>query len=74
MEAILKFNLPEEKHEFEIAVKALAIHSILWEFNQFMYGELKYNHKFTQKEYKLAERYQSKFIELMRDNNISLDQ
>ena len=73
MEAILKFNLPDEKQEFEIAVKAQALHSALWEFNQFLHGELKHNYKLTPKEYKLAESYQSKLIEILNNNDISLD-
>jgi hypothetical protein len=72
MEAILKFNLPEENDNFEIAVKAQSLHSALWEFNQFLHGELKHNYKLTPKEYKLAESYQSKFIEILNENNITL--
>ena len=73
MEATLKFNLPDESGEFEIAVKAQAMHSVLWEFNQFIWGEMKYNN-YTDEEYKIAEIYRDKFREILQENNISLDQ
>ncbi len=72
MEAILKFNLPEEKDNFEIAVKAQSMHSALWEFNQFIRADLKYNDKLTAKQRELAETYRDKFIEILNDNNINL--
>jgi hypothetical protein len=74
MEAILKFYLPDENYEFEVAVKAQALHSILWEYNKFIRGDLKHNDKLTAKQTELAKIYQSKFLELLRDNNVSLDQ
>ena len=73
MEATLKFNLPEERDDFEIAVKAGDMHYVLWEFKQFMRDELKYNHSLTKKEIELTERYQEKFFDLLHDNGIFLD-
>ena len=74
MEATLKFNLPEENYEFEIAVKAQALHSILWEYNQFIRGDLKHNDKLTAKQRELAEIYRDKFLQIINENNVSLDQ
>ena len=34
MEAILKFNLPEDHIEFEMAVNGSKMHSVLWEMDQ----------------------------------------
>ena len=73
MEAMLKFNLPEEKDEFEIAVKAQSMHLALWEYKQFMRDELKYNEKLTAKECLLLKKTQTKFFEILNDNGILLD-
>lgn len=42
MKATLEFNLPEEKHEFESAVKGGAAISVLWEFDQILRTRVKY--------------------------------
>jgi len=73
MEATLKFNLPDDKGDFELAVKASAMYCVLWDFKQFMRDEIKYNGNLTDKEYELAERFQEKFFEILQDNAISLD-
>jgi hypothetical protein len=73
MEATLKFNLPDDKGDFELAVKAGAMYCVLWDFKQFMRDEIKYNGNLTDKEYELAERFQEKFFEILQDNAISLD-
>jgi hypothetical protein len=42
MEAILKFQLPEDQQEFDMAVKASDIHAALWDFKQKLRGHIKY--------------------------------
>jgi hypothetical protein len=73
MEAILKFTLPDEKSEFEITVKAQALHSVLWEYKQYLRDELKHNDKLTAKQSELLKRCQNKFFEILNDNGILLD-
>ena len=73
MEATLKFNLPDEKVDFEIAVKAGAMHFVLWELKQFLRDELKYNHNLSKKEIEFAEKVQSFFFESLNTNGILLD-
>jgi hypothetical protein len=73
MEATLKFNLPEEREDFEIAVKAGAMYAVLWDIKQLFRDELKYNGNLTEKERELTENHQSKFFDLLHDNGIFLD-
>ena len=42
MEAILKFQLPEEQHEHEQAVNAYKWVSVVWDIDQFLRSMLKY--------------------------------
>jgi len=42
MEAILKFNLPEENDEFNSAINGSNYSSIIWELKQYLRSQLKY--------------------------------
>ena len=42
MKAILKFNLPEESHEFDMATQGSAMHSVLWDMDQWLRRQTKY--------------------------------
>ncbi len=46
MQAILKFNLPEEENEFKVATRASDYFCILFDLDQEMRKFLKYGHKF----------------------------
>ena len=40
--AMLRFNLPEEHAEFKAATQAGEMHSVLWEIDQYLRGQVKY--------------------------------
>lgn len=42
MRARLDFNLPEEQSEFNLAVKASKLHSVLWELDSYLRAKTKY--------------------------------
>ena len=42
MEAILKFNLPEDNEEFAIATKAMDWSLLVWDIDQFIRNKIKY--------------------------------
>jgi hypothetical protein len=42
MRARLDFDLPEEQTEFDLAVNASKLHSVLWELDQFLRAKVKY--------------------------------
>lgn len=63
MEAILKFNLPDEQDEFEMTRKAGSMASAAWEVSNFLRSIRKYEDLATEAEQKLFERIDSKFHE-----------
>ena len=42
MKAILEFNLPEDKEDFEVASKAMDWALLAWDIDQFMRNKIKY--------------------------------
>jgi hypothetical protein len=74
MEAILKFNLPEDRDDFTLAINGSKMWSILWELDQHLRAEVKYAPD-TANDDKL-EAYteiREKLREFMSDSNISFD-
>jgi len=74
MEAILKFNLPEERQDFMLAAKAMSFWSVLWELDQHLRGKTKYaSDDMSEGEYNAYMAIRETLRELMLDENISLD-
>ena len=74
MEAILKFNLPEETSDFELAVNATKMYSIIWSLDQWLRGNTKYaSDNISSDTYKTYEECREKLHELMSDYNINFD-
>ena len=74
MEAILKFNLPEEASDFELAVNAAKIYCILWDLNQWLRTNIKYPpDNISNDTYQAYERCREQLHLLMSDNNINFD-
>jgi hypothetical protein len=74
MEAILKFNLPEETSDFELAVNAVKMYSIIWSLDQWLRTNTKYaSDNISSDTYKAYEQCREKLHELMTDYNISFD-
>jgi len=74
MEAILKFNLPEETSDFELAVNAVKMYSIIWSLDQWLRTNTKYaSDNISSDTYKAYEECREKLHELMTDYNISFD-
>ena len=42
MKATLEFDLPNDQHEFDIANDAAAMHTVLWNMDQWLRGIIKY--------------------------------
>ena len=56
MKATLTFDLPDEKEEFEIAVKSRDYYSQLWDIDQHLRSLLKHGDPEAQSTRELAER------------------
>jgi len=66
-EGILKFELPEEKEDFEVAVHATSIFLLLCDIEQVLRSEVKY------KDNKQAEDVREMIYDKMVEHNLSLD-
>jgi hypothetical protein len=74
MKAILEFNLPDDKQEYDLANNALNFWHVLWELD----NELRANTKYapddmSDDDYDAYQAIRDKLHELMSDNNVSLD-
>jgi hypothetical protein len=73
MEAILKFNLPEDEPEFKLALMGSSYHSVLWDLDQELRSDLKHNDSLTDQEYEKVKLIREKLHELMREYGVSFD-
>lgn len=72
MKAILEFNLPEDQHEYEVAVQAPRVQSFLWDFSQQLRSWYKYHHDFKNADDAL-EKIREEFYNLVNQHNIDID-
>jgi len=69
-ELILKFNLPEEYTESNIAIGAQGMHSAIWALKQNLRGKLKHG-QYTECEFKLLEEINDFLNGELDDNNVT---
>ena len=70
MEAILKFELPDEQSEYDLVNKASDMYSLLWDFDQWLRSEIKYgSDKFTSDERDVLDKVREKLYEIFDDYN-----
>ena len=70
MEAILKFELPDEQSEYDLVNKASDMYSLLWDFDQWLRSEIKYgSDKFTSDERDVLDKVRKKLYEIFDDYN-----
>jgi hypothetical protein len=72
MKARLTFNLPDDQHEFDLAVQSGKMYSALWDISQELRTLWKYE-ELSEEEWKMVERIRDKFYEILGDHQISLD-
>jgi len=75
MEAILKFNLPEDHIEFEMAVNGSKMHSVLWEMDQWLRAQYKYmpDEGYSEDKYETFEKCRDQLREIMFENGIKFE-
>jgi hypothetical protein len=72
MKAKLTFNLPEDKYEWENAMRADAMFCALWDLSQELRTLWKYE-ELSEEEWNMVERIRDKFYEILSEHNINLD-
>lgn len=73
MKAILKFNLPEEQEEFEIANNGWKFRSALSEYDNYLRGKIKYDESLTNEQYKVYDEVRTKLWEILNEDQLTLD-
>lgn len=73
MKAILKFDLsdPDDTYEFESASNAGNLRLALWDIDQYLREQMKYNDSITDDGYKELEKTRDKLHEIMDDYGIT---
>lgn len=72
MIAILQFNLPEDQHEYEVAIQAPKVQSFLWDFSNQLRSWYKYHHDFKDADDAL-DKIREEFYNLLNQHNINID-
>jgi hypothetical protein len=72
MKAKLTFNLPDDQHDFDLAIQSGKMYSALWDISQELRKLWKYE-ELNDDEWKMVERIRDKFYEILGDNQINLD-
>lgn len=73
MEAILKFNLPEDKDEFTLATKGSALYSAIFDIYNYLRSIWKYDETLDEKQNELINKIYERFFELLNENDVSID-
>ena len=75
MEAILKFNLPEDNTEFEMAVNASKMYSVLWDMDQWLRAQYKYmpDAEYSEDKYNTFEKCREHLREIMFENGVKFE-
>lgn len=74
MEGILKFNLPEDQSDFDLAVNASKVQSALWEMDQWLRSQYKYmsDEEYSEDKYETYEKCREQLREIMFENGLNL--
>jgi len=75
MKAILEFNLPEDKKDFDFATQGLNWWSVCWDMDQWLRGQMKHpSSDMSDDTYEALQKCREKLQELINDSNLNLDQ
>ncbi|MCP4649753.1 MAG: hypothetical protein GY853_06690 [PVC group bacterium] len=73
MKATIEFDSPEDQDIYERMVFADSMASVLYNFQEYLRGQIKHNIELTTEESKLLRTVQCKFFELMADKGVDLE-
>ncbi|NBV92129.1 MAG: hypothetical protein EBR91_08175 [Flavobacteriia bacterium] len=72
MKATIEFNLPEDQHEYDIAIKASAMYNALWDVNSELRKVWKYE-ELNEDESNILGRIRDSFHAILQENNVNLN-
>lgn len=75
MKAILEFNLPEDQHDFDLAVNGAKAQVTLWEMDQWLRTQYKYmtDEEYSEDKYETFEKCREQLREIMFENGLKFD-
>lgn len=76
MKAILEFNLPDDKQDFDFATQGGDWWNVCWEMDQWLRAQYKYmpDNEYSKDKYETFEKCREKLLELITENNLNIDQ
>ena len=75
MKAILEFNLPEDRSDFDLAANGAKAQVALWEMDQWLRAQYKYmtDEEYSEDKYETFEKCRGQLREIMFDNGLKFD-
>lgn len=70
---ILEFDTDEEREEMETAINGWKWKMLVWDLDQYLRGELKYNDKLTGEAYEAVDKIRETLYELKSESGLLLD-
>ena len=74
MKAILEFNLPEDKQDFNLATKASDWWYVCWQMDQYLRKKIKYDETLSEEVRNTYEDVRGELWGMMGESNISFDE
>lgn len=68
----VEYNLPDEQHDYEVAMQASRVQSFLWDFSQQLRSWYKYHNDFKDGNDALS-KIRDEFYRLLNENNVDID-
>jgi hypothetical protein len=72
MKVMLRFDLPEDQHEYDVTMQASRTQSFLWDFSQQLRNWYKYHNDFTDANDALN-KIREEFYRLLNEHNVNID-
>lgn len=73
MEATLKYNLPDEQSDFNLAVNGFKWHLVAWDLDQYFRTRLKYEEGISDQAYEAVEQARDKLRDIISEYGLSVN-
>ncbi len=74
MKATLTFNLPEEKQDFNLAIKGSDWWYVCWQMDQYLRKKIKYDETLSEDVHTAYEDMRGVLWRMMNESNVSFDE
>ena len=74
MKAILEFNLPEDKVDFNLALKGSDWWHVCWKMDQNLRTKIRYDESISEHTREVYEKLREELRQIMLDNNVDFDE